>query len=174
MAINTREKFLFNVDKQLNIMPHLILLRHGESADKQHGQSDFERVLTTRGMASISRLAKHLLTEKIIPDYALVSPAQRTKQTAALLLDALALKLDWHQESDLYYGGDLAYQNLIASVVREWSCILLVGHNPSISALVGRLTKKTHIGLHPGEAAILSIDNGLERAALLKTLGPFL
>ena len=156
------------------MMRYLILLRHGESADKQHGQADFERVLTTRGIDSIIRLAAHLSNEKIIPDYALVSPATRTKQTAQILLDALDLKLNQNFETDIFNGDDLVYKSLVESVSVDWNYFLLVGHNPSISALVGRLTQKSFVGLHPGQAAILTFDNKIEQSTLLKTIGPFM
>jgi phosphohistidine phosphatase len=165
---------LFNVDWQLNTMRYLILLRHGESADKQHGQTDFERILTVRGIDSIRRLATHLTNEKLIPDYAIVSPAVRTKQTTQILFDALDLKLELHFELDVYNGDDFAYKGLLESISGDRKCILLVGHNPSISALVGRLAQKTFVGLYPGQAVILTFDNKITQCALLKTLGPFM
>jgi phosphohistidine phosphatase len=154
-------------------MQYLILLRHGESADKQHGQTDFERILTQRGIESIRRLSSHLSNEKIIPDYAIVSPAERTKQTAQILFEALALKLEPHFETDIYNGDDLAYKSLLEAVHGNQKCVLLVGHNPSISALVGRLTQKSFSGLHPGQAAILTFEKEIMQAEFVKTLGPF-
>lgn len=155
-------------------MRYLILLRHGESADKQHGQTDFERILTSRGIDSIKQLASHLSNEKLIPDYALVSPATRTKQTAQILFDALDLKLEPYFEADIYNGDDLAYKNLIEAIAGNWKCLLLVGHNPSISALAGRLTQKGFYGFHPGQAAVLTFEKEITQVELMKTLGPFM
>jgi phosphohistidine phosphatase len=155
-------------------MQYLILLRHGESADKQHGQADFERILTQRGIDSITRLAMHLTNEKLIPDYAIVSPAVRTKQTTQVLFEAMALKLEPHFADDIYSGDELAYQSLINSTSNDWNCLLLVGHNPIISGLAGRLTGKTFISLLPGEAAVLEFDQEITKADSIKTLGPFL
>jgi phosphohistidine phosphatase len=153
-------------------MRYLILLRHGESADKQHGQTDFERILTPRGIDSIKRLATHFANEKLIPDYAIVSPAARTMQTTQILLDALDLKLELHFEDDIYNGDELTYQNLINSVSNDSKCLLLVGHNPTISSLAGRLTGKTFISLLPGEAAVLKFEHEITQSAMIQTLKP--
>lgn len=155
-------------------MRSIILLRHAESADKQHGQTDFDRILTNRGVDSIKQLAAQLSNEKIIPDYVLASPAVRTKQTALLLLSGMVLKMEPRFERDIYNGDDLVYQNLISATGNEWKCLLLVGHNPSISALVGRLTEKSFAGLYPGQAAVLTFEKEITQSALLKTLGPFM
>jgi phosphohistidine phosphatase len=152
-------------------MRKLILLRHGESADTQHGQSDFERVLTNRGIVSIEQLAAHLANEKLIPDYVLASPAMRTKQTALILLNVWSLIIEPHFDSDIYNGDDLVYRNLINAFTSDWKCLLLVGHNPSISALVGRLTQKTFVGLHPGQAAVVEFE--ITESSLVKLIGPF-
>jgi len=173
-ALTIVEKFLFNVDWHLKTMQYLILLRHGESADKQHSQTDFDRILTPRGIDSIQRLATQLSNENLIPDYAIVSPAVRTKQTTQLLFDAMALQLEPHFEDDIYNGDELAYQSLINSVSIDRKCLLLVGHNPIISSLAGRLTGKTFISLLPGEAAVLEFEQEITQSTLIKTLGPFL
>jgi phosphohistidine phosphatase len=150
----------------------IILLRHGESADKQPNQSDFDRVLTERGRASIERLARILSNENLIPDYFLASPAIRTKQTSAIIIEQLAPSLIPQVEMDLYNGDDAAYVKQIFSVNTNWTCLILIGHNPSISSLAGRLTHKPFVGLHPGEAAILEFEKEITQSTLIKTIGP--
>jgi phosphohistidine phosphatase len=153
-------------------MRKIILLRHGESADKQPGQSDFDRILTTRGETSIARLTGDLTRENLIPDYFLVSPAARTKQTVSIIIERLAIDRDPHFEIDLYNGEEHAYLQHISSIQSHWNCLLVVGHNPSISALVGKLAKRDFVGLHPGEAAILEFEKELTEATLIKTISP--
>jgi phosphohistidine phosphatase len=154
-------------------MPNLILLRHGESAEKQAGETDFERVLTQRGITSIKQLALQLSNEKLIPDYVLTSPAMRTKQTTQIVLDALGLAAEPHAEYAIYNGDDVVYQALLESVVKDHKCVMLVGHNPSISALIGRLTGNSFMGLHPGQAAVLSYENEMNKSRFIKAKGPF-
>jgi phosphohistidine phosphatase len=153
-------------------MRKIILLRHGESADKQPGQSDFDRILTARGATSIATLARILTHENLIPDYFLVSPATRTKQTVGIIIERLAIDRTPHFESDLYNREETTYLQHISSIQAIWNCLLVVGHNPSISALAGKLTKKNFVGLHPGEAAILEFEKELTKATLIKTIGP--
>jgi phosphohistidine phosphatase len=155
------------------MMRKLILLRHGESADKQPGQSDFDRTLTKRGATSIVALAKVLTRENLVPDYLLVSPATRTKQTVDIVIDQLALAIAPHFESDLYNKEANVYLQHISHIQPNWNCLLVIGHNPSISAMAGKLSNKSFVGLHPGEAAILEFELELTKATLVKTVGPF-
>jgi phosphohistidine phosphatase len=154
-------------------MRKIILLRHGESADKQRGQSDFDRNLTTRGATSIAALAKVLAHENFAPDYLLVSPATRTKQTADIIIEQLNLGIAPHFESDLYNREENVYLQHISHIQPNWNCLMVVGHNPSISALAAKLSNKNFVGLHPGEAAILEFELELTKATLVKTVGPF-
>jgi phosphohistidine phosphatase len=154
-------------------MRHVILLRHGESAEKQHGETDFDRVLTARGIVSIQQMALQLSNEKLIPDFVLASPATRTKQTSHLVVDAIGLAIEPHFERDIYNGDDAVYQNLIEAIICDWKCLMLVGHNPSISALIDRLTNKSSIGLHPGQAVVLEFENKISNSRLMMNIGPF-
>lgn len=163
---------MFKVELLLDMKRKIILLRHGESADKQPGQSDFERNLTERGVSSIAALAKVLSNENLIPDYFLASPAIRTKQTTDIIIERLTISIIPQFEMDLYNGAESVYLQQILSHHSNWNCLLLVGHNPSISALAGKLSNKNFVGLLPGEAAIVEFEKEFTKATLIKTIGP--
>lgn len=150
----------------------IILLRHGESVDIQPGHSDFDRILSDRGVVSVTALAKALSNENLIPDYFLASPAIRTKQTTEIILKELKSSLIPQFEMNLYYGDEFIYGEHIATLQAMWHCLLLVGHNPSISALIGKLSRENSVWLHPGQMAILEFDADFTKAKLIKTIGP--
>jgi phosphohistidine phosphatase len=158
----------------------LLILRHGETADRQPGQSDFHRVLTNSGQLSIQRLAARLTEEKIFPELILSSDAIRAVQTSELLVynGSTTLKSPILYRNTLYTGSEEIYFNCVLDVVSQVRSLLVVGHNPSVSALVGKLTRNYAVGLHPGEVAIIQLNvkpDGhilLNHAELVKRVGP--
>jgi phosphohistidine phosphatase len=158
----------------------IILLRHGESADKQAGQTDFDRVLTGRGRHSILQLGQHLIAEKIFPDIILSSSAVRTQETTQTLTGIPeAPKSRIIFEPALYLGLDDDYIEVIHKVERPSGILMIVGHNPTISALVGWITNHYSKALLPGQAAHILLDTSFERpneisGKLVQLIGPFL
>jgi len=59
----------------------IAVLRHAQSAGKQSGQRDYDRVLTPEGVASINKLGKKLSEQGWKPDFVLGSSATRVQQT---------------------------------------------------------------------------------------------
>lgn len=157
----------------------LILLRHGESADKQIGQSDFDRTLTERGHHSITQLGLFLMSEEIIPDFILSSGAIRTKQTTQAMLEVLSVSSSAIIfDMELYLGFDLHYRDSILKICDHVNSLLVVGHNPSISSLTGIITGQHSKALLPGQAAYIELDLNDEKikrlkGRLVKFIGPF-
>jgi phosphohistidine phosphatase len=155
----------------------IILVRHGESADKQRSQSDFDRLLTQQGNDSIERLGSFLIKEKLLPKNILSSDAARTTQTTEALLRTLTTaKPQITYEHELYHGNDEVYLNSILQLHPPADVIMVVGHNPSISSLIGLMTGDYTRALHPGQAALIQFDKAIgERSGrLMKLIGPFL
>lgn len=141
-------------------MRTLILLRHGKAVP--HGAApDFERPLTEKGKRD-SLAAGILLKEAgIIPDLALVSPAQRTRMT-------------WNEaqrglppiHETLMPALYQARSDEILEIIRELDdtvgSICLVGHNPALQETAARLAKtskaRRDIGEHfpPGSLIVLT------------------
>ena len=121
----------------------LILVRHGESADKQQAQADFDRILTARGENSVRLLGAQLLQEKIIPKYIFSSAAKRAIQTTEAIAKVLQIPLDQIVFDDTFYTGtERDYTNRVHF---SDDTIMLVGHNPTISSVIGELTGKYSI-----------------------------
>ena len=111
----------------------LILWRHAEARDAGPGENDLARPLTTRGEKQAERMAGWL--NRVLPasTRVLVSPALRTRQTAAAL--GRATRVD-----AALAPGATARQLLDAA---QWpdghDAVLLVGHQPTLGQLAAQL-----------------------------------
>lgn len=112
---------------------HLLLVRHARASWEDGGQTDFDRVLTAAGRRDADQLAAWLRERAPRPDAIVASPAPRALVTAEHLAtawsDAPALTL----ESDLYEAPLEGPCRLMEDFAVAWNCVLLVGHNPSLS-----------------------------------------
>ncbi len=141
-------------------MKTLYLVRHGVAVP--FGTPDIEddaRELTKRGERKLHEIGKGLRRMRIKLDAIITSPLPRAHKTAEILADELgmtsALRID-----------DALRADQTAITIRQWllTCpeehIMLVGHNPSLSALVGVLLgagkSNLHIELRKGGIAAFS------------------
>lgn len=124
---------------------NLILWRHAEAEDLQHGHSDLERALTKKGHRQAKQMAAWL--KKYLPKqtYTMVSPSLRTQETAAYWGEG------WQEENRLAPERPLKpiLQLLAQSPYED---IMLVGHQPWIGELAAQC-----LGM---EDAQLSIKKG--------------
>jgi phosphohistidine phosphatase len=143
----------------------LVIMRHGK-AEQSETKRDIDRSLTERGHHD-ARLAGEWLAEQgIAPDVVLSSPSHRTRET-------------WHEvaigmaegdsnasptvvyDADLYFGGMKAALEAIRGVDPAAKTVLLVGHNPTVSALSQRLddtTAREVVGLRTSEIAVHAVS----------------
>lgn len=119
-------------------MKRLILLRHAKS-DWPAGLDDLERPLNPRGRAAAPRMGHYLADEGLLPDLAIVSPAQRTRETLDLV--AQALREQAGEDLPMRVDGRIyeAPPEQLLQVVRETDdavhTLLMVGHNPGTQEL---------------------------------------
>jgi phosphohistidine phosphatase len=135
---------------------HLLLVRHGAAAAKAATGGDGDRPLTSEGRAAIAALGARLKAERRRPDFALCSPARRTRETLDLLVAAVGPIVEVAVEEPLYNADVATLLDRLRSVPPEFVCVLLVGHNPGLEELVRTLA-------HPASAAA---PTGLPAGAL--------
>ena len=141
-------------------MRELILLRHAEAAPGTDGKDDRERKLTEHGRNEARAAGQWLAEHHVKYDRVLCSPAERTKETAALALGQVEPVFE-----DAIYDatpGDL-YELLDEQ--RDAERVVLVGHNPGIEQLVAFLVEgrsEDYRGMPPGGMARLVFDGPLE------------
>jgi phosphohistidine phosphatase len=117
----------------------LCLLRHAKSSWADPALDDFDRPLNQRGRASMVPLGLYIDEKKLRPDGILCSSSQRTRETLGLLLPWLRGDAVVRIERGLYLAGADELLLRIRQVEDGVSCLLMVGHNPGLEDLAGRL-----------------------------------
>jgi phosphohistidine phosphatase len=112
---------------------HLHLLRHAHSSWAVPGQRDHQRPLDERGRSEATRLAEELSANRRTVDRVVCSTATRAVQTFDLVRAALPAGFTVEWSDALYAEGVDAY---LAALRSEAGSVLLVGHNPTLEALV--------------------------------------
>ena len=118
----------------------LYLVRHGIAAERgPEFPDDSKRPLTSRGIAALRREAKALRELEISFDVIITSPLVRTRQTADILAEEVSGK------PAVVPSDSLAPAGTPAAVIQEIhkhhrkARVALVGHEPNIGELAGRL-----------------------------------
>lgn len=121
----------------------LIIMRHAK-ATQSESYDDFDRPLTSRGRADAHQGGNWLAANGYVPDLVICSTAVRTRQTWHEVAVALATAAGGsgstvQYENDLYYQSVNGALRLIRGVDPETNTVLVIGHNPTMSALSLRL-----------------------------------
>ncbi|UYZ57887.1 SixA phosphatase family protein [Hymenobacter latericus] len=122
-------------------MKTLYLMRHAKSSWNFDGLSDKERPLNGRGRADAPQMGQALATRNIRPDLLVSSPAVRALSTAALVAKELNYPPDGIQViPGIYEANADRLLDIIAELPDEARSVLLVGHNPTLTDTVNRLS----------------------------------
>jgi phosphohistidine phosphatase len=123
-------------------MKRLLLLRHAKS-DRNAGLEDFERPLNARGRKAAPKMAEAMLARAYVPDRALVSPAERTRETWRLMAPLFdESRVDTQFIDQLYLASANHILGVIRQLAPEVQTPLVIGHNPGIEDLAARLPAK--------------------------------
>ncbi len=111
----------------------LIFWRHAEAYEPLEGQDDLSRTLTPRGEKQAKRMAEWL--DRQLPEgvRVLVSPAQRTLQTA------MALDRKYKVRQELAPNAEPDQVLLAAGWPDAKMPILIVGHQPTLGQIIAAL-----------------------------------
>ncbi len=121
------------------------------------GQRDIDRVLTIAGQTQASRVGEYLKNMSIRPDLILTSNAVRAASTAIIVSGRIGYSPDKITEMEIIYAASLiSLLSVIKEIEDRFNCILLVGHNPSISTM-GEFLTEEHVG-NVDSAGLLSIE----------------
>lgn len=160
----------------------LVIMRHAK-AEHSGTYDDFDRPLTPRGRVDAHQSGAWLAGHGYLPDLVLCSAAVRTRQTWHEVAVGLATTAGGsgstvQYENDLYYQGVNAALQLIRQVDASVSTLLLVGHNPTMTALSLRLdesSKRDDQGLKTSGIAVHQVTTdwaNCAAAALVATETP--
>ena len=117
-------------------MKRLLLLRHAKSSWAEAGLEDFERPLNERGLRAAPLVGHYLLAQKIRPDLILCSPAERARQTAALVAEAAQLSVPLRYDERIYEATAARLLEVVSQTEEAAEEALLVGHNPGMEELL--------------------------------------
>lgn len=117
-------------------MYKLIVMRHAKS-DWNNNLSDHQRPLNQRGERDALSMGKHLVSQEIRPDCMVVSSAERTQQTARLMLYSFSIdNTQLVSEDELYLANHVTMLSVIKHYAQDNQTLLLLAHNPGIEELV--------------------------------------
>lgn len=136
----------------------LILMRHAKSDWDDPTLPDKERVLNKRGRSSAEALGNWLREKDLEPDLALISSAQRTRETWNLLgLDCEHKFLD-----ALYHATADRIEMLVQNKGSDAGTVLVIAHNPGIGSYANVLrpgTSDPGFAHYPtGATAVFEVD----------------
>lgn len=118
-------------------MKKLLLIRHAQASP--HNESDFERMLTMRGIKEANSIANKLKQLGLVPDFLLSSPAKRTHSTASIVVDNLKITNKGYDER-IYDASTFTLLKVINDIDNEYDFAAIVGHNPGIAQIILELT----------------------------------
>lgn len=122
-------------------MKHILLLRHAKSSWVKPDLDDFDRPLAGRGLKDAPRVGRYIRKIGFKPDYIVSSPAERAKQTANLVTEAMKVDeriIRWDQ--DLYFESASKYIEAIQNAPESSEKVMIVGHNPLMEATATALS----------------------------------
>ena len=116
-------------------MKKLFIIRHTQKEEEKIGQDDYDRILSPRGIEDAQKIAEFLNNKNPKIDLIVASPAKRTRQTAEILASKIEYKKNIMFNEVLY----MAFVNeLLETITYTYDSVdnmILVGHNPSLTAL---------------------------------------
>ena len=151
----------------------VFFLRHGLAGDRAdwHGD-DFDRPLTHDGMKRMEREAKTIAELDLELDVIVTSPLVRAKQTAEIVAKRLDLRDVLVDDPSVGHGFSVAALRMILDKHRAAEAIMLVGHEPSMSQVIGDVLGGASVEMKKGALACLDIEPSTMRGELIWLLPP--
>jgi len=136
----------------------LYLLRHGIAEPKSSTGRDVDRRLTAQGIASLGKILDRASAAAWKPDLIVSSPYKRAIETAGIAAERLSYLGDLLQSPAL--SPDVAPVDLWNEVraLAPAAAVLLVSHEPLLSAATSWLLGETHVVVSFAPATLVRID----------------
>lgn len=115
-------------------MRFLTLFRHAKAVPLTDEAHDRDRPLTTGGPAAAMAIAGSLVAFGLKPDFALVSPARRTRETWEAAQSVFG-KIPAKAEPRIYEAAPKDLWAAICAAPADRRSLVLVGHNPGMQSL---------------------------------------
>jgi len=139
-------------------MKRLILFRHGKTERHAPSGDDYDRRLTVRGVEDSHIMGKALAAAGLIPDLALVSPAQRARETWDAAQPAFP-NTPCEFRRDLYNADARDILRIAKAASAE--TVMVVAHNPGMHVLTVALLEQAG-----DEARLAEVCDGFPTAGV--------
>lgn len=116
-------------------MRRLMLLRHAKSDWSAYGKPDRERVLSSRGERAAPQMGRYIAEQDLVPQHAIVSVAERTRQTWRFLGKAVIQNPSVTFDERIYEAAPADILTAIADAPNSAQSVLVIGHNPGLQSL---------------------------------------
>jgi phosphohistidine phosphatase len=137
----------------------IYILRHGKAEDAGPG-GDADRQLTKKGRDECLAVAHWIASQELRFDLIAASPLARAQETAAIVADVLGAPEKMANWKVLVPGGNPDTVCRELGRHPEGFSILLVGHEPLLSSLIGRIIAgNDHAGIVMTKGALAKIRN---------------
>lgn len=121
-------------------MKVIYLVRHAKSSWKNSSLTDFERPLNQRGLRDAKFMGKLLGEKDVQLDLLLSSPAKRALVTANKIAGEMGYPQDKIRTEPRLYGESFnMYLNVIKELDESCETVMIVAHNPTMTALINYL-----------------------------------
>ncbi len=132
----------------------LYFMRHGKAVDASLMDNDFDRPLTDKGAKRVRRIAHVLMSMGVRPEVIYASPRVRAQQTALIVAEALGRKVTTRDEVNFEFQAEHV-ERMIHGFGNDAE-LMFVGHNPSMSDVVRRVTG-ANVNMEVGAVACASV-----------------
>jgi len=141
-------------------MKTLLVMRHAKSDWGAASGGDHERVLARRGIKAARKVGRFLTDSGTIPDLVLSSTAVRALTTAELAANAGKWGCDIVTTRDLYASDPERALEVIRENGGLADRLLIAGHEPTWSTLVGWLIGGGRVQMPTAAVACLDLPHG--------------
>ena len=147
----------------------LIILRHGEAGNRMSpGSRDLERALTVSGRNEVQDVAAALVELNVEVTHIITSPLKRARETAAIAAKALKKQEAVEVWDELKPEGETSALYRRLSKLKQDSAVLVVGHEPYLSGMIGELiagSRQTRIVLKKAGVAKVEVTSFVPKAS---------
>ena len=135
----------------------LLVLRHGEAGRSSLSPGDSKRSLTAEGRQEVADLTNGIKALDVKLDCVFSSPLLRAKQTAEIVAKSLKYKGKIEDLDSLKPEGNKLEFYSVLSKLKQDSVILVVGHEPYLSELIGEAISQSGCRINLKKAGLARI-----------------
>ena len=123
-------------------MKRLYVVRHAKASWSNNVSSDYDRPLDSKGESDIKKLSLYLKSKNYIPEYILTSAANRTLETSKIISSVLFdnIRPPLKEDALIYEASESTFLNIISSIDSKYNSLMVVGHNPTITSLINKVS----------------------------------